>query len=172
MAAEAAAIDLEIVTPTGVALHEKVEMLTAPSIDGEFGVLPGHRPLLAALRTGIVAYVKGGAEVRVAVGPGFVEVTNDRAVLLTNAFSRKDEVDPVRARLDLKDADDALDQFKDEPGCPEYLELMQKELWAAARLTLYGDPPPPTVRTFAETVGRNEKFDDEEEPAKSQDGVY
>jgi F-type H+-transporting ATPase subunit epsilon len=170
MAAEGATIDLEIVTPTGVALHEKVEMLTAPSVDGEFGVLPGHRPLLAALQTGIVSYVKGGAEVRVAVGPGFAEITNDRAVLLTQAFSRKDEIDPVRVRLELKDADEALDHFKDEPGCPEYLELMQKELWAAARLTLYGDPPPPTVRTFSESVGSGEKF--AEEAPSAEDGVY
>jgi F-type H+-transporting ATPase subunit epsilon len=165
MAAEAATIDLEIVTPTGVALHEKVDMLTAPSVGGEFGVLPGHRPLLAALQTGIVSYVKGGAEVRVAVGPGFVEVTNDKAVLLTNLFSRKDEVDPVRARLDLKDADEALEHFKDEPGSAEYLEIMQKELWAATRLTLYGDPPPPMVRTFTEVVGKGETLEDEESEA-------
>lgn len=167
--AQSETIELEIVTPNGVALHEKVEMLTAPSVAGEFGVLPGHRPLLAALKTGIVSYLKGGAEVKVAVGPGFAEVANDKAVLLTQAFSRKDEVDPVRARLDLKDADEALDHFKGEPGDAEYLELMQKELWAAARLTLYGDPPPPTVHTFTETVGTGEKFEDEaprdEEPA-------
>ena len=78
------AIELEIVTPDGVALREKVQMLTAPSVDGEFGVLPGHRPLLAALKTGIVTYTKNGTEVRVAVGPGFVEVFEDRAVLLTD----------------------------------------------------------------------------------------
>ena len=42
---------LEIVTPTGVALSEHVTDVTAPSIAGEFGVLPGHLPLLAGLRT-------------------------------------------------------------------------------------------------------------------------
>jgi F-type H+-transporting ATPase subunit epsilon len=167
--AEGTAIELEIVTPTGVALHEKVEMLTAPSVDGEFGVLPGHRPLLAALKTGIVSYLKGGSEVRVAVGPGFAEIANDKAVLLTQNFSRKDEVDPVRARLDLKDADEALEHFKDEPGSPEYLELMQKELWAAARLTLYGDPPPPTVHTFTESVGSGETFVEE---SAAKDELY
>ncbi|HVJ16818.1 MAG TPA: hypothetical protein VM686_15360, partial [Polyangiaceae bacterium] len=45
-----AAIALEIVTPNGVQLNEKVEELTAPSVDGEFGVLPQHIPLLAALQ--------------------------------------------------------------------------------------------------------------------------
>src|SRR5260221_1859664 len=142
------AIALEIVTPDGVALRETVQSFTAPSVGGEFGVLPGHRPLLAALQTGIVSYSKGGAEVKVAVGRGFVEVAQDRAILITSNFTQKEDVDPVQARLDLKDADEGLDRFLGEPGSSEYLELMRKELWAAARLTLYGDPPPPTVNTF------------------------
>ena len=146
------AIELEILTPEGVALRETVQSITAPSVDGEFGVLPGHRPLLAALKTGIVTYTKDGQDVKVAVGPGFAEILDDRAVLLTDNLARKDEIDPVRARLDLKDADEALDKLDSEPGSPAYLEAMRKELWAAARLTLYGDPPPPTVHTYSEVL--------------------
>lgn len=144
-----AALALEIVTPEGIVLKENVQSLTAPSVNGEFGVLPGHRPLLAALQTGIVSYTKDGAEVKVAVGPGFVEVVSDRAVLLTSSFVQKEDVDPVQSRLDLKDADEGLDRFQGEPGSSEYLELMRKELWAATCLTLYGDPPPPTLNTYA-----------------------
>jgi F-type H+-transporting ATPase subunit epsilon len=156
------ALDLEILTPAGVALHEKVQSITAPSVDGEFGVLPGHRPLLAALKTGIVSYTKDGQEVKVAVGPGFVEILDDRAVLLTDNMVRKEDVDPVRARLDLKDADEALDKLESEPGSPDYLESMRKELWAAARLTLYGDPPPPTVHTYSEVLsGPQDSFEEE-----------
>ncbi len=155
-------IDLEILTPEGVALHETVQSITAPSVDGEFGVLPGHRPLLAALKTGIVSYTKDGQEVKVAVGPGFVEILDDTAVLLTDNLARKEDIDPVRARLDLKDADEALDRLEAEPGSPAYLENMRKELWAAARLTLYGDPPPPTVHTYSEVLsGTQESFQDE-----------
>lgn len=143
-------IDLEIVTPEGVKLHERVSELTAPSVDGEFGVLPGHRPLLAALKTGIVSYRVNGEEQRVAVGPGFVEVANDQARLLADRFIRKPDVDPVRARLELKEADEALDAYTGEPSTPEYAELVKRELWAATQLELYGDPPPPTIRTLVE----------------------
>src|SRR5277367_5067221 len=87
---------LEIVTPTGVALHERVTEVTAPSVAGEFGVLPGHLPLLAALRTGLVTYKKDGQEGRVAVHHGFVEVAHDVALLLTERFARKEDVDVVR----------------------------------------------------------------------------
>lgn len=146
----AQSITLEIVTPEGVALSEEVHDLTAPSVEGEFGVLPAHRPLLAALKTGIVSYHREGEEHRVAVGSGFVDVADDRAVLLTDRFIKKDDVDPVRARLELKEADEALDQYTGEPGTPEHAALIAKELWAAVQLELYGDPPPPTIRTFQE----------------------
>ena len=161
------ALELEILTPEGVALRETVQMVTAPSVDGEFGVLPGHRPLLAALQTGIVSYTKDGTEVKVAVGRGFVEIYEDRAVLLTDHFIRKEDVDPVRTRLDLKDADEALDRLQGEPGSAEYLEMQRKELWAAARLTLYGDPPPPTVHTHSQ-VFDGARFDDEEEHGQEE----
>ena len=147
---------LEIVTPEGMKLNTQVAELTAPSVDGEFGVLPGHRPMLAALKTGIVRFKPArGAELRsepaaetaVAVGPGFVEIFADRAVLLTQSFCEKKDVDPVRVRLDLKHADEALDRFAGDPTSAEYGELVAKELWAAAQLELYGDPPPATVRT-------------------------
>lgn len=145
----AATIELSIVTPDGVQLTETVDELTAPSVDGEFGVLPGHRPLLAALRTGMVSYGKDGQRHAVAVGPGFVKVADDQAVLLTDKFIRKDDVDAVVARKDLKEADEALNRLGAEPlkeGDEHRLaELVADLRWAAARLELYGDPPPPTI---------------------------
>ena len=59
-------IQLEIVTPKGRALSETVDEVTAPSVAGEFGVMPGHLPLLAALRTGLVSYRIGNDTKRVA----------------------------------------------------------------------------------------------------------
>jgi F-type H+-transporting ATPase subunit epsilon len=143
-------ITLEIVTPEGARLSEKVSSLTAPSVDGELGILPGHRPLLAALKTGIVSYELGGEIRRVAVGTGMVEVCEDRAVLLTERFMPKEEVDPVKVRIELREADEALDRFDGDPASPEYATLVARELWAAAELELHGDPPPPIVRTVVE----------------------
>jgi F-type H+-transporting ATPase subunit epsilon len=156
-------IRLEIVTPDGVALQEEVQDLTAPSVDGEFGVLPGHRPLLAALKTGIMSYHKEGEEVRLAVGPGFVEINGDHAVLLTDHIARKSDIDPVRVRLDLKEADEALERYDGPPGATEHVELIRKELWAAARLTLYGDPPPPTVHTVHESLAGGDEVVEQSE---------
>jgi F-type H+-transporting ATPase subunit epsilon len=143
-------IAFEIVTPDGQCLNERVAGFTAPSVQGQFGVLPGHRPLLAALATGIVSYQQGSEERRVAVGSGFVELFEDRAVLLTDRFVKREDVDPVRARLELKEADEQLEKLQDDCASPEYAEALARELWAAVQLELYGDPPPPTNRTVSE----------------------
>ena len=82
-------IFLEIVTPSGVQLRERVAELTAPSVAGEFGVLPGHLPVLAALRTGIVSYKMDGKESKVAVAHGFVEIVHDAALLITEKFGSR-----------------------------------------------------------------------------------
>jgi F-type H+-transporting ATPase subunit epsilon len=139
-------IFLEIVTPTGVALRESVQELTAPSVEGEFGVLPGHLPLLAALRTGLVSYKQGGQEHKIAVHHGFVEVTHDVALLLTEKFARRENVDVVRVRRRMKEVDDELDHWTGELTDPKRRELIEEEQWLATQLELIGDPPPPMVR--------------------------
>ncbi len=146
--AVAGKIRLEVVTPTGMALAEVVDEFSAPSVEGEFGVLPGHLPLMAALRTGLMSYRKGQDTTQCAVGPGFVEVADDHAVLLTDRFSTKESIDVVRTRMRLKEIDEELDKWAGEPGSPEHQELIADEQWQACLLTLYGDPPPPTIRTF------------------------
>ncbi len=137
---------LEIVTPTGVALREDVTEVTAPSVAGEFGVLPGHLPILAALRVGLVTYHKGGEEHRFAVAHGFVEVADDKALLLTDRFATKESVDVVRVRLRLKEVDEELDHWQGELTDPRRRALIEEEQWLATQLELIGDPPPPTVR--------------------------
>ena len=152
-------IHLEVVTPDGLKLAADVSEFTAPSVDGEFGVLPGHVPLLAALTTGIVTYTLAGEKHAVAVGAGFAEVSENKALLITDRFIKKADIDPVVVRLDLKEADEALDKFDGDLQGPEYGELVARELWAAAELELYGDPPPPRMKTMNElSFGQREDY--------------
>jgi F-type H+-transporting ATPase subunit epsilon len=144
MAAET--LELEIVTPTGVALRQRVTDVTAPSIAGEFGVLPGHLPVLAALRTGIVSLHKDGEEQRFAVAHGFVEVAHDNTLILTDRFARREDVDVVKVRLELKRVDEELDHWQGELTDPRRRELIEEEQWLATQLELIGDPPQPMVR--------------------------
>jgi len=152
-------IHLEIVTPDGLKLAADVSEFTATGIDGEFGVLPGHVPLLAALGIGTVTYQIGSEKHVVAVGRGFAEVSADKALLITDRFIKKEDIDPVVVRLDLKEADEALDKYDGDLQGPEYTDLLARELWAAAELEVYGDPPPPRMKILNElSFGRQQNY--------------
>ena len=157
-------IRLEVVTPEGPALTEVVDEFTSPSVKGQFGVLPGHLPLLAALRTGIISYRKGSTNTSCAVGPGFVEVADDHAILLTDRYSDKDSIDVVDTRMKLKEVDEKLDKWDGEPGTPEHQEMIEQEQWLATLLELYGDPPPPTMRPVQVAKPKDE------EPPPAEEG--
>jgi F-type H+-transporting ATPase subunit epsilon len=148
-----ASLTLEIVTPEGSKLREQVDELTAPSVAGEFGVLPGHLPILAALRTGLLSWRKGGAAGSCAVGGGFIEVSQNHAYVLTDRYASKDKLDPVSIRAELKTLDTKIEKYPGKTTDPEFEELVYEELWCAAQLELHGDPPPPTV-TFVSPYGR------------------
>jgi F-type H+-transporting ATPase subunit epsilon len=154
-------IRLEIVTPRGRALTAMVDEVTAPSVAGEFGVLPGHLPLLAALRTGIVTYKQGAETKRCAVGGGFAEAGPDRLVMLTDEYAEREGLDPVVLRRDLTEVEEQLRKIEalpmvaaDAKGADAALAearvqrdgLIARENWLAAQLELYGDPPAATMR--------------------------
>ena len=158
-------IKLEIVTPRGRALSAMVDEVTAPSVAGEFGVLPGHLPLLAALRTGIVTYRQGAETKRCAVGGGFAEAGPDRLVMLTDEYAVREDLDPVILRRDLATVEEQLGKLTSVPvveagamGSESPLAearaqrevLIARENWLAAQLELYGDPPPATTRLYEE----------------------
>jgi F-type H+-transporting ATPase subunit epsilon len=147
-------IQLEIVTPKGRALSAQVDEVTAPSVDGEFGVMPGHVPLLAALRTGIVTYRTGPESKRCAVGAGFAEAGANKLLILTDDYVEREQIDPVLVRKELSEVQAQLEKMvakgdlKPAGSDDEARVLITKENWLAAQLELYGDPPPATQRPF------------------------
>jgi len=145
MAAEQGKIHLEIVTPQGLAFSESVDEVVAPSVQGRFGVLPGHVPLLAAMGTGVVRYRVGNDDTRVGVGAGFVEINDDHALVLTDRYTTQDEVDVLAVRERLGEVDREIEQLEGGLRDPHRLELIEEEQWLATQLELIGDPPVPKV---------------------------
>lgn len=145
-------IELEIVTPEGVKLEERVDEVIAPSVHGEFGVLPGHLPILAALNIGLLHYREGNTLTDVAVGSGFAEVVHDKALILTDRFCLKEDVDVLDVRKRLKGVDAKLEAWDGDLDDPERLGLIEEERWLAAQLELYGDPPVPTVLVMSRST--------------------
>ncbi|MFK7986879.1 MAG: ATP synthase F1 subunit epsilon [Sandaracinaceae bacterium] len=131
-------LTLEIATPLGLRLETQCESLAAPSVQGEFGVFPGHLPLLAALRSGVVSYVVDGADRKAAVGPGFIEAGPERVLLLTDSFALAEDVDADAVKSSLEDAEKRLDGLETEYAGTEYDEIQRDIEWAHAQLELVG----------------------------------
>ena len=129
-------LTLEVATPVGLALQTECESVAAPSVQGEFGVYPGHVPLLAALRSGVITYHVGGKDLAAAVGPGFVEAGPDKVLLLTDAFALPDDVDVDDVKAELEDAEGRLAAVDSSSASAEHDEIEREIQWAQARLEL------------------------------------
>lgn len=101
-------IRLEFVTPERAIAHEDVDEVELPGEEGFFAVLPGHAPLLAALKTGPVWYRKGGEKHYAFIADGFAEVTADRVSVLATVAERAEDIDVARAESAKRRAEDRL----------------------------------------------------------------
>ncbi|HHY59447.1 MAG TPA: F0F1 ATP synthase subunit epsilon [Clostridia bacterium] len=107
-------ITLEVVTPERVVLREEVESFVAPAKEGYLGVLPGHAPLVAELSIGVLTYKTNGQKRAAAVSGGFMEVAQDKAVLLADTAELAEEIDVDRALRAKQRAEERL--AKRDPG--------------------------------------------------------
>lgn len=132
-------IKLEIVTPAGMAYSQDVTELEAPTVTGEVGVLPGHIPMLFALKAGLVtAHPAQGEALRFAIAHGVLEVVKDKATVLTENFVRKEDVNLVTTQARIKEVDRELEAWAGDPRDPKRLALIEEEQWLAIQIELAG----------------------------------
>lgn len=103
-----AKLKVEIITAERVVLQDEVDMVVAPGIDGQLGILPHHVPLLTSLQLGELRLKKGSDEISLAITGGFLEVQPDRVVVLADAAEREEEIDVARAEQAKKRAEERL----------------------------------------------------------------
>ena len=101
-------LTLELVTPERAIAHEEVDEVALPGALGEFGVLPGHTPMLAALDVGQMWYRRGQEKTYVSVARGVAEVLPDRVIVICRIAERADEIDVPRAEAAAKRAQTEL----------------------------------------------------------------
>ena len=99
---------LEIVTPDNRAYAEDVEMVVLPGVEGEMGILPMHVPLMTQIKPGELVVTKNGETLHLAVGEGFVEVTQERVNVLTDMAIDERQIDEAAAEAAVKRAEESL----------------------------------------------------------------
>ena len=101
-------LQLEIVTPDRSLVREEVDEVQVPGSEGYLGILPGHMPLLAALKVGELWFRIGQEKQYLAIAGGFVEVLPDRVTVLARSAERAQDIDVARAEAARKRAEERL----------------------------------------------------------------
>ncbi|MCH8800719.1 MAG: F0F1 ATP synthase subunit epsilon [Chloroflexi bacterium] len=100
---------LEIITAERQVYSGEVDMVIAPGVDGQLGILPKHAPLMTMLKAGELTVRKSGEDdMYVAVSGGFMEVLGNRVSVLADACERSDEIDEERAQQAMQRAQERL----------------------------------------------------------------
>jgi F-type H+-transporting ATPase subunit epsilon len=102
-------LNLNIVTPDHSMTYE-VDEVELPGQEGYFGVLPGHTPFFAGLRTGTMWYRQGQEKHFLAVSVGFAEVLPDQVTVLAQVAESADDLDEARAQAGMARAEEMLAQ--------------------------------------------------------------
>ena len=90
-------IRLEIVTAERQVFSDDVDLVVAPGVEGQLGILPHHTPLMTMLQPGELLVRKAGEEQAMAISGGFLEVRPDRVIVLADSAERDVEIDAARA---------------------------------------------------------------------------
>jgi F-type H+-transporting ATPase subunit epsilon len=101
-------LKLDIVTVERLVYSDYVDMVIAPGIEGELGILPQHAPLITALTFGVLRVKRGNEELDFAIGGGFLEVLPDHVTILADSAERAEEIDLERAEAARRRAEDSL----------------------------------------------------------------
>ncbi|HYC05199.1 MAG TPA: ATP synthase F1 subunit epsilon [Azospirillaceae bacterium] len=97
-------VEFELVSPEKLLFSQPVEMVVVPGGEGYFGVLPGHSPMIATLKPGVIdVYAENASTIsqRIFVAGGFAEVTETRCTVLAQEATELSKLDRAKAEADV-----------------------------------------------------------------------
>ena len=125
-------LSVEIVTGEQVVYeNDDVSMVVAPGAEGSLGILPSHAPLVSLLKEGELRVKSGGSEESLAVHGGFLEVVNNKVVILADTAERLSDIDVERAEAARARAEETLRNTTDRADMAEAEAALRR---AAIRL--------------------------------------
>lgn len=99
---------LEIITAEGQVYSDEVDVVVAPGIEGQLGILPHHAPLMTVLQPGELMVRKDGVESYLVVTGGFMEVLGNKVTILADAAENSEEIDEQRAQAAVERAQERI----------------------------------------------------------------
>ena len=109
-----ATFHFELVSPERLLFSGEVEQVDVPGLEGDFGVLAGHAPLVAMLRPGILTVIDGGTRQRIVVFGGFAEVSPGGMTVLADNAVAPEDLDTAKLAEVIKDTEEDAADTKDD----------------------------------------------------------
>lgn len=136
----ATTLELHFLTPHGPKREGvNVPGVEVPGLLGEIGALPDHEAFITAITPGVVRFRDEDGDARIAVGAGFLEITEDgRAIILVERAVDAAEVDADAVREKLRAANDAVAKHAGSIDTAEYRTLAEERAWLEAQLRAAG----------------------------------
>jgi F-type H+-transporting ATPase subunit epsilon len=108
-------LEFELVTPERLLFSEAVEMVVVPGTEGNFGVLPGHAPLISTIRPGMIEIYEGqNVTRRIFVVNGVAEVTAERCTVLADEAASPETLDRAAIEADLRIVEGNLPSLREQ----------------------------------------------------------
>jgi F-type H+-transporting ATPase subunit epsilon len=130
------ALTLEIVTPERRILEVRADEVRAPGVQGGFGIRERHAPFMTALEAGRLTYVAGGQEHHYAIGGGFLQVLDDKVIVLADSAEARDDIDVEAAKKALAESSERLRTMTEQDE--DYAVEAAKVRRETARITVAG----------------------------------
>ena len=107
-------VAFELVSPDRLLMSVEADAVAMPGMEGDFGVLPGHAPVISALRAGIIV-VEGAADSpdRIYIAGGFAEISADRLVVLAEEAVVVSDMDRANLEQRIQEANEELATAED-----------------------------------------------------------
>jgi len=107
-------VQFELVSPERLIVSAEVEMVVVPGTEGNFGVLPGHSPLISTIRPGTIDIYQGGAvSERIFIVGGLAEVTPERCTVLADEALAPSDLSRTEIEADLQTIESNLPSLRD-----------------------------------------------------------
>jgi F-type H+-transporting ATPase subunit epsilon len=132
-----ATFHFDLVSPEKLAFSGEVDQVDIPGVEGDFGVLAGHAPVIAAIRPGIITVFSGGTREKVIVTGGVAEVTASGLTVLADVARSLEELDRARladviAEMEAKLAEKEGDEFDRALERLDHFKTVQQQVQSTA----------------------------------------
>lgn len=121
-------LHLKVVTPERLLVDEEVSQVNVSTEQGQIGILPNHANLMAKLEPGELVIKKGGKVDTLAIGDGFLQVTNNTLTVMTDLATYEKDIDERAVEEAKKRAEQALEQTLSDEEYAETLANLEKSL--------------------------------------------